>query len=89
MNDENKEGQNTLLKLIKKSTLKKSETSLVKPQNDEEEPEEEDDELGDQHITEKNFYKEMQKIKTRDTEYMPPKKPPSAYIIFQKQVSLN
>lgn len=59
MNDENKEGQNKLLKFIKKSTLKKSATDLLKPENDEEEPAHAEDGLDNQQITEKNFYKEM------------------------------
>ena len=38
-------------------------------------------------ITEKDFYKAMQKIKDRAAGSKPPKRPASAYILFQKQVS--
>ena len=36
-------------------------------------------------ITDKDFYKAMQKIKERGTGSKPPKKPASAYILFQKE----
>jgi hypothetical protein len=36
----------------------------------------------------KEFYKAMQKIKERNTMNKPPKKPASAYILFQKEVSI-
>ena len=39
-------------------------------------------------LTDKDFYKAMQKIKDRVTGNKPPKKPASAYILFQKEVSL-
>ena len=38
-------------------------------------------------ITDKQFYKEMQKIKDRGTNAVPPKKAASAYIIFCQKVS--
>ena len=38
-------------------------------------------------ITDKEFYKEMQKLKDRGSSAMPPKKSASAYIIFGKNVS--
>ena len=44
-----------------------------------------------QPITDKYFYKEMAKIKekgARGTNAVPPKKSASAYIIFQKEVSV-
>lgn len=37
------------------------------------------------HITEKQFYKDMQKIKDRGNKAVPPKKSASAYIIFGKE----
>ena len=43
-------------------------------------------------ITDKYFYKEMAKIKERGSKgenAIPPKKSASAYIIFQKEVSLS
>ena len=40
-------------------------------------------------IKDKEFYKAMQKIKERNTTNKPPKKPASAYILFQKEVSTN
>lgn len=40
-------------------------------------------------IKDKEFYKAMQKIKERNTVNKPPKKPASAYILFQKEVSLK
>ena len=45
-----------------------------------------------QPITDKYFYKEMAKIKekgARGPNAVPPKKSASAYIIFQKEVSLH
>lgn len=39
-------------------------------------------------ITDKDFYKQMQKLKDRGTSAVPPKKSASAYIIFGKEVSL-
>lgn len=36
-------------------------------------------------ITDKQFFKEMQKLKERGTGALPPKKPASAYIIFCKE----
>ena len=36
-------------------------------------------------ITDKDFYKAMQKIKDRGSGSKPPKKPASAYILFQKE----
>ena len=41
----------------------------------------------DAGLTDKGFYKAMQKIKDRNTGNKPPKKPASAYILFQKEVS--
>jgi len=38
-----------------------------------------------QSITDKDFYKAMQKIKERGSGSKPPKKPASAYILFQKE----
>ncbi len=38
-------------------------------------------------ITDKEFYKAMQKLKERGTNAVPPKKSASAYIIFGKEVS--
>jgi hypothetical protein len=38
-------------------------------------------------ITDKEFYKAMQKLKDRGTNALPPKKSASAYIIFGKEVS--
>ena len=38
-------------------------------------------------ITDKEFYKAMQKLKDRGTNAVPPKKSASAYIIFGKEVS--
>lgn len=38
-------------------------------------------------ITDKQFYKEMQKLKDRGTSAVPPKKSASAYIIFCQKVS--
>jgi hypothetical protein len=43
----------------------------------------------DQTITDKEFYKAMQKLKERGTNAVPPKKSASAYIIFGKEVNLN
>jgi hypothetical protein len=40
-------------------------------------------------MSEKDFYKAMQKIKDRAADNKPPKKPASAYILFQKEVSLS
>ena len=37
-------------------------------------------------ITDKEFYKRMQKLKDRGTASKPPKKSASAYIIFGKEV---
>lgn len=37
-------------------------------------------------ITDKEFYKQMQKLKDRGTNAVPPKKSSSAYIIFGKEV---
>lgn len=37
-------------------------------------------------ITDKEFYKAMQKLKERGTNAVPPKKSASAYIIFGKEV---
>ena len=37
-------------------------------------------------ITDKEFYKAMQKLKDRGTNAVPPKKSASAYIIFGKEV---
>ena len=39
-------------------------------------------------ITDKEFYKAMQKLKDRGTNAVPPKKSASAYIIFGKEVKL-
>lgn len=36
-------------------------------------------------LTDKDFYKAMQKIKDRGSGSKPPKKPASAYILFQKE----
>ena len=38
-------------------------------------------------ITDKEFYKAMQKLKERGNSAVPPKKSASAYIIFGKEVS--
>ena len=38
-------------------------------------------------ITDKEFYKAMQKLKDRGSNAVPPKKSASAYIIFGKEVS--
>lgn len=38
-------------------------------------------------ITDKEFYKAMQKLKERGSNAVPPKKSASAYIIFGKEVS--
>ncbi len=38
-------------------------------------------------ITDKQFYKEMQKLKDRGTNAVPPKKAASAYIIYCAKVS--
>ena len=40
-------------------------------------------------ITDKEFYKAMQKVKDRGTNAVPPKKSASAYILFGKEVSLK
>jgi hypothetical protein len=40
-------------------------------------------------ITDKEFYKAMQKLKERGTNAVPPKKSASAYIIFGKEVRTN
>jgi hypothetical protein len=37
-------------------------------------------------ITDKEFYKQMQKLKDRGSSAVPPKKSASAYIIFGKEV---
>jgi hypothetical protein len=39
-------------------------------------------------ITDKEFYKQMQKLKERGSNAVPPKKSASAYIIFGKEVSI-
>jgi hypothetical protein len=39
-------------------------------------------------ITDKEFYKQMQKLKDRGSNAVPPKKSASAYIIFGKEVNL-
>lgn len=39
-----------------------------------------------QTITDKEFYKQMQKLKERGANAVPPKKSASAYIIFGKEV---
>jgi len=41
--------------------------------------------INNDKITDKDFYKAMQKIKDRGTGSKPPKKPASAYILFQKE----
>lgn len=38
-------------------------------------------------FTDKDFYREMREIKDRTDASKPPKKPASAYILFQKDVS--
>jgi hypothetical protein len=43
--------------------------------------------IGKPAITDKEFYKAMQKLKDRGTNAVPPKKSASAYIIFGKEVS--
>lgn len=52
--------------------------------------EDEDDDMavndGRPAITDKEFYKAMQKLKERGTNAVPPKKSASAYIIFGKEV---
>ncbi len=40
-------------------------------------------------ITDKEFYKAMQKLKDRGSNAVPPKKSASAYIIFGKEVSYS
>lgn len=40
-------------------------------------------------ITDKEFYKAMQKVKDRGTNAVPPKKSASAYILFGKEVSCS
>ena len=40
-------------------------------------------------ITDKEFYKAMQKLKERGNNAVPPKKSASAYIIFGKEVNQN
>jgi hypothetical protein len=40
-------------------------------------------------ITDKEFYKAMQKVKDRGTNAVPPKKSASAYILFGKEVSIT
>ena len=45
-------------------------------------------EVDKQTITDKEFYKAMQKLKERGTNAVPPKKSASAYIIFGKEVSV-
>lgn len=40
-------------------------------------------------ITDKEFYKAMQKLKERGTSAVPPKKSASAYIIFGKEVLMT
>jgi hypothetical protein len=47
--------------------------------------EELDDNAQRRPITEKQFYKDMQKIKDRGNKAVPPKKSASAYIIFGKE----
>lgn len=42
---------------------------------------------GGRTITDKEFYKAMQKLKDRGQNAVPPKKSASAYIIFGKEVS--
>ena len=49
-----------------------------------------EDEENEEHkriITDKQFYKQMQKLKDRGQNAVPPKKSASAYIIFGKEVS--
>jgi len=48
-----------------------------------------EDEEEKQSITDKEFYKAMQKLKERGTNAVPPKKSASAYIIFGKEVRHN
>jgi len=43
--------------------------------------------MGARSITDKEFYKQMQKLKDRGSNAVPPKKSASAYIIFGKEVS--
>jgi len=38
--------------------------------------------MNNPQVKDKEFYKAMQKIKERQTEMKPPKKPASAYILF-------
>lgn len=40
-------------------------------------------------ITDKEFYKQMQKLKDRGANAVPPKKSASAYIIFGKEVMFS
>ena len=42
---------------------------------------------GERIITDKEFYKRMQKLKDRGNGAIPPKKSASAYIIFGKEVT--
>lgn len=46
----------------------------------------EDEEESKHTITDKEFYKAMQKLKERGNNAVPPKKSASAYIIFGKEV---
>jgi hypothetical protein len=55
-------------------------------------PEDDDDDdqikdAGGPTITDKEFYKAMQKLKDRGTNAVPPKKSASAYILFGKEVT--
>ena len=45
------------------------------------------DSSGKHTITDKEFYKAMQKLKDRGSGAVPPKKSASAYILFGKEVS--
>jgi len=49
----------------------------------------EQDEEEKQTITDKEFYKAMQKLKERGSNAVPPKKSASAYIIFGKEVGIE
>jgi len=65
--------------------------ALMEDDQDEEEEHEIPPQIGGKNptqgkpaITDKEFYKQMQKLKDRGTNAVPPKKSASAYIIFGK-----
>ena len=77
------EDDGNLSKALKEGEAGGIDASLSVPAHKEGEP------TGNKTITDKEFYKAMQKLKDRGNNAVPPKKSASAYIIFGKEVSLK